>query len=233
MTEPATHPATEPVSDPKGDPYADHDQMANHWWWRPGWHVGTRFYAWHITLDGQDQLHHLIDRYQDALAPFPTLDAIPRQWRHITLQGLGHVEEVSDQQRDEAVHAVAERLARLDPIESTFQRAVIFREAIALPPSNPDTYAHLRNEIRSGITDAWGWCPETADGFRAHTSAAYSNGTAEAAHLRQALTDAEPGEAHARFPAMSLIRMHRDRRMYEWETVNSLALSGSHGDRLG
>lgn len=214
------------------DRYAEHDEMANHWWWRPGWKIGTRFYAWHITLDGQDELHRLIDLYQDVLRPFPTLDSIPRQWRHITLQGLGHVEDVSDQQRDEAVHAVAERLAKLDPIESTFQRAVIFREAIALPPSNPEAFADLRNEIRAGITDAWGWCLESPDGFRAHTSAAYCNGTADAAPLRQALTQAEPNEAHTRVGQVSLIRMHRDHRMYEWETAGSVPLSGAPVDSI-
>lgn len=207
------------MSDQSTDPYADHAEMANHWWWRPGWKVGTRFYAWHITLDGQDELHGLIDAYQDALKPFPTLDPIPRQWRHITLQGLGHLEVVTDEQRDEAVQAVSERLVKFDPIESTFQRAVIFREAIALPPSNPAIYARLRAEIRAGITDAWGWCPEDAAGFRAHTSAAYSNGSTESEPIRQALDDARPTPANAYIGEASLILMHRDNRMYEWQTV--------------
>ncbi|WP_150132555.1 2'-5' RNA ligase family protein [Intrasporangium calvum] len=206
------------------DPYADHAEMANHWWWRPGWKVGTRFYAWHITLDGQDELHQLIDQYQEALRPFPTLDPIPRKWRHITLQGLGHVEDVSDQQRDEAVQAVAERLAKLDAIESTFQRAVIFREAIALPPSNPEAYTHLRHEIRAGITDAWGWCPENSEGFRAHASAAYSNGSASAAHIRLALDATGSGASRVIVPAISLICMNRDRRTYQWKSVEHLRL---------
>lgn len=201
------------------DPYADHDEMANHWWWRPGWKVGTRFYAWHITLDGQDELHDLVDAYQEALKPFPTLDPIPRRWRHITLQGLGHVGDVTEQQRDEAVNAVAERLARLQPIESTFQRAAIFREAISLPPNNPSSYAHLRNEIRSGIIDAWGWCPESADGFRAHASAAYSNGQANAAPIRERLDYADARPARLNTPSVSLIKMHRDEHMYEWTDV--------------
>ncbi|KJK12833.1 hypothetical protein UB45_05850 [Terrabacter sp. 28] len=211
------------MSDQSTDPYADHAEMANHWWWRPGWKVGTRFYAWHITLDGQDELHDLVDSYQEALRPFPTLDPIPREWRHITLQGLGHVQDVSDQQRDDAVQAVAERLARLNPIESTFQRAAIFREAIALPPSNPSAYARLRDEIRAGVAAAWGWCPEKADGFRAHASVAYSSGVSRASVLRQALNIAQPeGFAHVQVPGVSLIRMHRDRTMYEWDTIFQL-----------
>ncbi|GAA6525031.1 2'-5' RNA ligase family protein [Intrasporangium sp. DVR] len=220
-----TEDATPPV-----DPYADHDEMANHWWWRPGWKVGTRFFAWHITLDGQDELHQLIDQYQEALRPFPTLDPIPKEWRHITLQGLGHVKDVSDQQRHDAVQAVAERLAKLDPIESTFQRAVIFREAIALPPSNPDAYTPLRNEIRAGITDAWGWCPESATGFRAHVSVAYSNGRAKAAAMQQALINAGPVEAATRFAEVSLIRMNRDQHMYQWTTMDEAPLWTASSD---
>lgn len=212
-------------------PYADQLEMTNHWWWRPGWQVGTRFYAWHITLDGQDELHSLIDTYQDALKPFPTLDLIPRQWRHITLQGLGHVEDVSDQQRDEAVQAVAERLARLGPIDSTFERAVIFREAIALPPSNPDVYADLRREIRSGISDAWGWCPESTNGFRAHTSVAYSNDVAPARKVRIALDSGRPTTpAASTFREVSLISMHRDARMYQWSHSRAIALAKGTSD---
>lgn len=41
--------------------------------------MGTRFYAWHVTLDGQGGLHALADKYVDALAAVPTLDVIPRE----------------------------------------------------------------------------------------------------------------------------------------------------------
>ncbi|MEO7131716.1 MAG: 2'-5' RNA ligase family protein [Dermatophilaceae bacterium] len=121
--------------------------------------------------------------------------------------------------------AVAELTTKLDPITSTFQRAVIFREAIALPPSNPDAYAYLRHEIRAGITDAWGWCPENPDAFRAHTSAAYGNDHADATPIRHALDMAEPtSPVSATYGQASLIRMHRDRRMYEWDTVTEAHL---------
>lgn len=209
---------------PEIDPYADHERMENHWWWRPGWHVGTRFYAWHITLDGQDDLHRLMDDYADALRPFRSLNPVPRQWRHITLQGLGHIEDVTDEQRDAAIKAVAKRLARLRPIQSTFQRAVIFREAVALPPSNPAAFAHLRSEIRAGIADAWGYAPEKAEGFRAHTSIAYSNGEANRAAIRETLNLEHFKPAVTKIRRVDLIRMHRDNRMYEWESQASIIL---------
>ena len=204
--------------------YADHDLMANHWWWRPGWKVGTRFYAWHITLDGQDQLHALADQYAAALTEVPTLDLVPRQWRHITLQGLGHVEEVDDARRDAAVEGVRTRLANLAPITSTYQRAHVFKEALALPPDNPQAFTDLRAEVRAGIADAWGYCPENADGFRAHASLAYSNGDGDGLKIRSILDAVRPDPATATVSSVSLIRMHRDHRMYEWETVAAISL---------
>lgn len=215
------------------DLYRDHAHMANHWWWRPGWGVGTRFYSWHITLDGQDALHDLIDRYQAVLAPFTRLTPVPRQWRHITLQGLGHVGAVSDTDRDAAIEAVSARLVRMSPLSITFPRVCIFREALALRPSNPAAFAHVRNEVRAGIADAWGddRVPEGAEGFRAHVSVAYSNGDANSAAIRHALDSTPTNDAHAVLAAVSLIRMHRDREMYEWDTITDLTLgrTGARG----
>jgi hypothetical protein len=42
--------------------------MRDYWWWRPGWRVGRQMYTWHFTFDGQDELHALVDAYQERLA---------------------------------------------------------------------------------------------------------------------------------------------------------------------
>jgi 2'-5' RNA ligase len=168
-----------------------------------------------------------MDACADALSPFATLDPIPERWRHITMQGLGHVEDVSDAQRDAAVQAVSERVSGLDPIDTTFQRTTIFREAVTLFPAHPEPFVQLRSAVRAGIADAWGSCPENADDFRAHASVAYGNGEAPTAPIREALDQVAPAEpVTARFAEISLIRMHRDRRMYEWETVARVRVGG-------
>jgi hypothetical protein len=198
--------------------------MSNHWWWRPGWKVGTRFYAWHLTLEGQDAFHALADRYGSALAGVSTLDVIPREWRHLTVQGLGHAQDVDSVARDRAIEAVRQRVAALSPITSTFRRAAVFSEAVALPPSSPPVFAELREAIRDGITDAWGRVPERADGFRAHVSVAYSNAVGDGRAIRAALDMLKVEPAAVTFDAVSLIRMHRDRRLYEWTTVATVPI---------
>lgn len=200
--------------------YADHATMATHWWWRPGWRVGTRFYAWHITQDDHPEVVQLVDRYQAALAELPTLDPVPPQWQHMTLQGVGHVEDITDQDAARVVDAVARRLADFPAITTTYQRAHIFREAIALPPSTPERFTALRDAIRDGITEALGEVSEAREGFRAHVSAAYSSGDAPSVPIRVALDEASPSRpVEATYREVSLIRMHRDHRMYEWETI--------------
>lgn len=207
--------------------YADHDTMADHWWWRPGWHVGTRFYAWHITQDDQPHVRNLVHRYHDAVRTIGTLDPIPDQWLHMTLQGIGHVEDIDTPTLDRVADAVADRLRVLKPVTTTFQRAHISREALILPPDVPQAFTDVRRAIRQGITDALGDCPEAETGFRAHVSAAYSNAEADAGPIRAALDQAEPDTpAAATYTHVSLIRMHRDRRMYEWDTLRTIPLGG-------
>ena len=58
-------------------------------------------------------------------------------------------------------------------------------------------------------------------------SVAYSNADADAATIRRALDEAEPpNPGPATYRTVSLIRRHRDRRMYEWETVDVVDLRG-------
>lgn len=206
--------------------YADHDTMANHWWWRPGWQVGTRFYTWHITQDEAPTVIDLARRHQDALRPFPSLDPVPSKWLHMTMQGVGHVEDVPQAAIDRVIDSVGSRLADVAPISTTYQRAHIFREAIALPPSNPEAFTQLRREVRAGIADALGECPEPEEGFRAHVSAAYSNADADSAPIRNALALAQPEPVQASYSKISLIVIHRDNRMYEWTTIRELRLGG-------
>ncbi|WP_369370601.1 2'-5' RNA ligase family protein [Promicromonospora sp. Populi] len=205
--------------------YADHDSMADHWWWRPGWHVGTRFYSWHITQDDQPEVRDLLHNYRDAIDTISTLDPVPDRWLHMTLQGVGHVSDVDPATLDSVTTAVADRLGHLAPVATTYQRVHISGEALILPPSDPEPFTDIRRAIRQGITDALGECPEADVGFRAHVSAAYSNASADAAPIRKVLDRAQPlTPVQATYTHVALIRMHRDHRMYEWDTIRSVPL---------
>jgi len=123
------------------EPPTDAYRLTDHWWWRPGWRVGSRYYAWHLLLDDQPTLVQLAQRYQSAVAGFDALDPIPEPWLHITLQGVGHIEDVTGAELDRTFQAVGRRAAalRLEPLE--FRRATIFGEGVVLVPSDPTPLA--------------------------------------------------------------------------------------------
>lgn len=200
--------------------HVDTPTVSNHWWWRPGWNVGTRFYAWHVTFDHAEQLHRLVDEYQAALSGIDGLDPIPRRWLHLTMQGVGHVQDVPAETVEQIASSVRRRVAGLEPIAVTFDRPVIRSEAIVIPalPSGP--IEQLRASVRQGIADVLGadGVSESDDGYQPHVSLAYAHKEQPASAVRESLDKVSTQPAHASIAEVALIRMHRDHRMYEWAT---------------
>jgi hypothetical protein len=207
-------------------PYPDAGELANHWWWRPGWQVGTRFYTWHVTVDDLPALAEHVLAYQEPLRELAFLDLIPRRWLHITVQGVGHTRDVTKSERAALVSVVGDRLHRLTAPTLTFAAPVLHREAIVIPPTDPEPLKSIHAAIRDGIAEAYG-PPEGAptSDFRPHVSVAYPNASADAGPVRAALDSIHPEPVDVTITHASLIEVHRDNRMYEWTTVATAPLA--------
>ncbi|ADB31356.1 hypothetical protein Kfla_2280 [Kribbella flavida DSM 17836] len=206
------------------------DQLADHWWWRPGWKVGTRFYTWHINVfEDATPLHRLAASYQAQLSTVPGLDMIPQQWLHLTMQGVGFVEDVSTVQVDALLDAAHSRLAEAEPVKVRFQRPVMRPEAIALPSDPVEPVQQIRHTVRAAIADVLGpdGAPDNADGYQPHISLAYVSTSQPAATALDAINRVTADPADLTINAVSLIEMHRDNRMYEWRTVEAVPLGHS------
>jgi 2'-5' RNA ligase len=201
-------------------------EVRNHWWWRPGWRTGRRFYALHITLADQPELHRLADAYRASLTHEPALTLIPNEWLHLTMQGLGFTNEVST----EAVHRVAEQarrvLADCPAVEVEFRSAVVGDEAIALPAEPAGPVQQLRAAVHAAIGRVLGvdLVPEDPHRYRPHASVAYITASRSAEPYVQAVTAVDPAPARVRISHVDLIEMHRDHRMYEWTVHTRLPL---------
>jgi 2'-5' RNA ligase len=206
----------------------DAPHLADHWWWRPGWQVGSRYFSWHVTLEDQPELRRYAARYQQALRPFAALDVVPEPWLHITMQGVGHVAEVPERQRDAVVSAVRRRLADLPPAPITFGRPVVHREAVAVNALDPEPLRRVRRAVRAGIAEALG--PRSVAGsdedYSPHFSLAYANSSADATGIPAALDAVAVPPVTTTVRRVALIEMHRDDRMYEWRTVEQVRLGG-------
>ncbi|MET9318054.1 2'-5' RNA ligase family protein [Kribbella sp. NPDC003505] len=199
------------------------DALVDHWWWRPGWTVGTRFYAWHINTF-EDPVRRLATAYQQELSTVPGLDLIPLRWLHLTMQGVGFREDVPDVRVDELLAAARARLAELEPVKVRFHRSVVRREAVLLPADPAEPLQTVRYAVRAAIADVFGCVPEMVDGYRPHISLAYANTAQPAAPAVVALDRVSPAPADLTLNTVSLIEMHRDNRMYEWRTLEAVPL---------
>ncbi|MGW5335211.1 2'-5' RNA ligase family protein [Streptomyces bauhiniae] len=201
------------------------DTLRNHWWWRPGWSAGRRFYTWHLTWEGQDDVHRLAAEYRDALAPFAgALTLIPDRWLHLTMQGIGFVGEVAERDVRAVVDAASERLAAIPAFEVRVGPHVLDPEAVLLPVRPGGSVDAVRGAIRGAIGDVLGEVPESATGFRPHVSVAYSASDGPAAPVRETLAACAFTPARARVSSAELIVVHRDNEMYEWETFATVPL---------
>ncbi|MBQ0902670.1 2'-5' RNA ligase family protein [Micromonospora sp. U21] len=197
------------------------DKMQDHWWWRPGWQAGRHYYACHFSVGEHAELAELARRYQESLRTFPGLDLIPSTWLHLTMQGIGFIDDLDDEQVARLQHGIRERLAGLSAPVVTFHRPVVRKEAVYLPADPPAPIATVRDAVREVLGHVLGeddaeLAPEHARSFRPHVSVAYSNTAQSAEPIAAALERVEVGPAVVKLDQVGLLEFHRDHRMYEW-----------------
>lgn len=205
-------------------------EVRNHWWWRPGWREGRHFYACHFTLEDQPALRNLVRHYQEPLAGLPALDLIPARWLHLTMQGIGFVDEVSASDLAGVTERLREELARFPAPTVAFQSPTIRSEAVLLVAEPQEPLYRLRltmyDAIAASLPPAKFSQPRPkATSFTPHVSLAYINSDTPAEPIAHALRGVtQPEAVTVTFRAASLLVFHRDRRMYEWTHATPLPL---------
>jgi 2'-5' RNA ligase len=200
--------------------------MRSHWWWRPGWHAGRRFYTWHATFSGEPVMQRINDDFAPVVANLP-LDPVPPRWMHLTMQGVGFTDDVSAVDLNRIVAAVREHAQAVESILLTLGPPQLDPEALILPARPTAQLEAARAAVRAGISDVWGSAetPEPPDGFRPHVTIAYSNSEGPAEPLITALRG-HPGSAYdVALGSVSLIALNRDQRMYQWDEIATVQLS--------
>jgi hypothetical protein len=196
-----------------------------HWWWRPGWQPGARFYTFHFTFAGQPAVQELAAKARASLASVTWLDLVPGEWLHCTTQGVGFAHEVTGADLAAITGAARARLAAVPPAVVTVGAPHAASEGVACRVG-PDRGLDLaRDALRAAIGDAWGTVrvPEAAE-WTPHVSVAYANADGPAAPVDAALG---AGQAvTVTLGTVDLIRLGRDRHVYEWETIASIPLGG-------
>jgi 2'-5' RNA ligase len=204
------------------------DELHDHWWWRPGWRAGRHFYAFHFTLSDQQELHGLVAEYQKSLHEVGGLDVIPAQWLHLTMQGIGFVDEVDADRIARLTTVATEKLTTVHAPVVTFHRPVIRPEAVYLPAQPADGIRAVRSAVRDAIatvlSDSGLDSAEQLTSYRPHVSVAYSNMDQSPAPIIEALSRVDPSPVTVTLRHVDLLEFHRDHRMYEWTSASPLPI---------
>ena len=196
-----------------------------HWWWRPGWQPGSRFYTFHFTFAAQPAVQELAARARERLAPLAWLDPVPSQWLHCTTQGVGFAGDVTETDLSAIAAAARAHLAAVAPATVTVTAPHAAGEG-ALCDVVPDgSLDRARDAARAAIADVWG-AARAAEAARwaPHVSVAYANDDGPAAPVDAALAGIHG--ATVTLAALDLIRLGRDRHLYEWEAIATIPLGG-------
>ncbi|GAB2653949.1 hypothetical protein GCM10009743_33030 [Kribbella swartbergensis] len=206
------------------------DELRDHWWWRPGWRRGTRYYTWYVTFQHQTGLHRLVDRYQSVVAKFSGFRLVPRRWLHLTVQGVDHVHAVDTPEVDAVITATRARLAAMRPITVEFERAVVWPEAIVLPAQPSARIEPVTSAIRSAVRDVLGdeRFADFPDGSRPHVSLAYSCASGSADAVAAAVDRVSAPPISVDIESVALTELNRDHGMYRWRTIATASISSAH-----
>lgn len=198
-------------------------EIGYHWWWRPGWHTGRRCWTVHITWRDQPAVQDHAHKARKRLRDIEGLDLIPGDWLHCTMQGIGFADEVTPEDLEQITDAVRTRLASVKPVLVTLGSPEPASEGVACWVGPAGALDPVRDAVRAGIGDVWGTArvPETRE-WRAHVSIAYASTEMDSAPVAAALSGL--GHADAVVTEVQLLRLGRDRRLYEWDVATPLRL---------
>lgn len=193
------------------------DSMRNHWVWERGWRPGRAKYAFHLTWDEAPAVEAVAMATSPVLAHFTQLDPIPVPWLHMTLTGIGFVDEVSG----DALAAITDDVfSAWRPGTVTFDGMLVVHEAVLMTALGEPWLATLVDVQRDACDRHLG--TREWRGFWPHTSVSYCHGAQDPKPLRDALSPvvAELPTSITATPTLTLMRIRRDDdRVYRWDVL--------------
>lgn len=199
----------------------------SHWWWRPGWRPGRRMYTFFFTLSDIPEIAQRITAHYASALAAPYLDLIPPEWLHLTVQGVGFTDEVSDDEITILLEELRQRCLAFPPIVIAPDAPVVAEEGVVLKVGPLDDARKLRRTVRTVLTEVRD--PSKLDGgevFTPHLTLAYSNSDGPAMQIAGNLDGLPRLPVDLSFTQLQLVSLGRDRQMYEWDVVGNVALKG-------
>ncbi|TQJ18051.1 2'-5' RNA ligase family protein [Kribbella jejuensis] len=189
------------------------EEVRDHWCCRPD----RPFYSWHITFTDCPEIAALQLSYAELIDELPGFTAVPPQWLHLTVHGVGFTDRVPDSELADIVEATRHRIAELSAFPVTVGPAVLDPESILLPVRPIQPFQHLRDLVRAAIFDVWGEdsVPRLPE-IDPHVVLGYSHLRAPAAPIAARVQAYPEQSTTSSVSALTLLSLTRTGRLYHW-----------------
>jgi 2'-5' RNA ligase len=199
------------------------EQLADHWWQRPGSRPGRLQYHWHILFHEQPEVHELAASAQRKLAGLAGVDLVPLRWLHLTTFVLGFADQVPRQAVDSMVATAKQLLAETEPIAVALGRVFYHPEAVTLLVEPPEALEPVLSAVQLAAREAHCDGHAGTDPWRPHISIAYSDGNGPAAPAIEALgLRVPPTEITIR--SVSLVAQAQVGHSWQWRPIAEVPL---------
>lgn len=201
----------------------DFEKTRDHWWWRPGWGVGTRFLTFHLTFEDASELHVAAEDIARELDTLPAVDVVPIPWLHLTMTGVDHAHAVTPETLSALIERVFAKAVELDSTPLVFDRLFVYREGICLSADTPPWLAELKRIQVEAVRDVCGIRQEDSS-FIPHVSLAYFSGDVDLPRLISVVDAERRHPIVVARPRLSLLELERDDAVYRWRVVAQQAI---------
>jgi 2'-5' RNA ligase len=204
---------------------APHEELRDHWQWRPEWAIDRPCLLWYLTFENQPRLWQLAEELQGPVRNARTVDPVPPAWLHLTLEDVAFVDELAPGQVDEIVALAASAIAGWSAPALTLGPVLAMGSALVLEARPRRELSDLRDRLRACTALAVG--PERVRGpdhFRPHVSFGYVNGPCRAEAVLEPLEDWAAEQVVVPVPQLTLAAVTRRNRHYQWTARATLDL---------
>jgi 2'-5' RNA ligase len=203
------------------------EHMVNHWD-RPGWTDDRRSYHLMLTFENAPEVRALAAACQSEFGDIESLDLVPLDYLHVTIQGLGFTDEVSFAEIEDITAAIESRAAHLRPFGVQVGPLAGSPGAVRLSVTPHEPVRAIHRMIAATASRKPGVPAirtRSSDAYLPHASIAYSSSPAPAKPLIERVRSLRRlGFVSARIDSLHLVELRREPRAYRWNTIGSIAL---------